>query len=169
MDPVSQTTAEFFVDNARLIQSIINNYKDSKIRIKEIREEEGDLSAADYRRAMQKTKESSLDKFNEKLDQLVALIKDLEPATKEKVLSTLAFKFNSVDANNITKQVAKRLGTEIKPVEPAEISVDIDIEDIDDEELMEDSGVEDVDYGGDDTKAYDSVYERMAHLVNYKG
>ena len=169
MDPVSQTTAEFLTNNARLIQSIINNYKDSKIRIKEIREEEGDLSATDYRRAMQKTKESSIDKFAEKLDQLIELLKELEPAVKEKVLKDLAFKFNSVDANSITKQIAKKLGTEIASTEPVEISADINIEDIDDEELMEDSGVEDVDYGGDDTKAYDSVYERMQKLINYKG
>ena len=51
----------------------------------------------------------------------------------------------------------------------AEENSDEEIIDMGDEEIMEDSGVEDIDHDGGSFKDYDSIYERMLKLVNYKG
>lgn len=169
MDPVLQASAEFITGNDRLIQSIINNYKESRTRLGAIREEEGDLSAADYKKALQKSKELATDVLTQKIDTLVEKIKDLEPAVQDKVLDSLNFKFKSVNAEYLSKIISKKLG-KTYTVAP-EKQVDIDIEDIDDE-LMEDSGVEDVD--SDPTfKDYENVYEIIAktldEVTNKKG
>ena len=58
---------------------------------------------------------------------------------------------------NFCKILSKKLGKEIKPASVKK--ADIDIVDLDDEELMEDSGVEDIDNSGESFKDYDSIYE----------
>lgn len=156
MDPVTQAASTFTVDNAGLIASIINNYKDSKARVK--MSEADDLDSTKFTKAALKSKESSTERLDKKIDQLVAKIAELSPETQAKVLEILDFKFKSVDAGSLTKKVAQKLGQEAP-------SVSVEFED---EDLMEDSGVEDVDYGVD-AKYYDEVYERMNKLVNYKG
>jgi len=166
MDPVSQASAEFITGNDRLIQSIINNYKESRSRLGAIREEEGDLNAADYKKALKKSKELATDVLTQKIDTLVDKLKELEPAVQDKVLKSLDFKFKSVNADYLSKIVAKKLGKNIAPSAPEkQVDVDIDIEDIDDE-LMEDSGVEDVDYEGSNFKDYDSIYESIAKTLD---
>jgi hypothetical protein len=171
LDPVSQAAADFTLDNDRLIQSLINAYKESRVRIGEIREEEGDLSAADYKKALKQSKESAVERLDAKLSELVKRLSALEPEVLDKVLSSLSSKFKSVDASNLSKVVSKKLGKDIMPQEePIETDVvDIDIEDLDDEAINEDSGVEDVDHDDTSFKDYDSVYERMQKLLNYKG
>ena len=169
LDPVAKAASDFTMDNDRLIQSIINLYKDSRVRVKEIREEEGDLSAADYRKALSQSKDSAVKSLADKIDQLVSKIKDLEPAAQDKVLSNLDFSFKSVDAGYLSKLIYKKLDRQAPTTEPEKDTVDVDIEDIDDEEITEDSGVEDVDYEGSNFKDYDSIYERMQKLIKYKG
>lgn len=169
IDPVTKASSDFLYDNSRLIQSIINLYKDSKVRVKEIREEEGDLSAADYRKALSQSKESAVKTLADKIDILVKKIKELEPAAQDKVLSNLDFSFKSVDAGYLSKLIYKKLDRQAPTDEPEVDTVNVDIEDIDDEAITEDSGVEDVDHDGTDFKDYDSVYERMQKLVKYKG
>jgi hypothetical protein len=169
LDPVAKAASDFTMDNDRLIQSIINLYKDSRVRVKEIREEEGDLSAADYRKALSQSKDSAVKSLADKVDQLVNKIKDLEPAAQDKVLSNLDFSFKSVDAGYLSKLIYKKLDRQAPTTEPEKDTVDVDIEDIDDEEITEDSGVEDVDYEGSNFKDYDSIYERMQKLIKYKG
>jgi len=156
LDPVTQKVTSFTIDNDSLIQSIIRSYKDSKIRLGAIREEEGDLSAADYKKALQKGKEASTDILAKRLDTLVTKLKELEPEVLDKVLTTLDFKFKSVDAATLSKVLSKKLGKEIKPASVKK--ADIDIVDLDDEELMEDSGVEDVSYEPT-FKDYENIYE----------
>jgi hypothetical protein len=168
LDPITQAASDFSADNARLIQSIINNYKESRTRIGEIREEEGDLSAADYKKALKQSKESAVNRLESKLSELILKLNNLEPEVLNKVLNNLDFSFKSVDAGNLSKVLAKRLGKEAPISEPIDTDV-IDIEDMDDETISEDSGVEDVDYEGSNFKDYDSVYERMQKLVKYKG
>lgn len=190
LNPVAKEAANFLIDNSRLISSIINSFKDSRSRIGSLRveplgEATGDLSTADLRKALEKSKESSATRFDTKLDELVTKLKDLDPAVQERILSSLDFKFNSVGAGSISKALSKKLGVEIKPLDNNSVSTekdlekisakdagvddeDIEIEDIDDE-LMEYSGVEDVDNDEDDFREYDSVYERMQKLMNYKG
>ena len=168
MDPVSQASVEFVTNNDRLIQSIINNYKESRSRLGAIREEEGDLNAADYKKALKKSKELATDVLTQKIDTLIDKIKELEPSVQDKVLKSLDFKFKSVNADYLSKIVAKKLGKTIAPSAPEkQVDVDIDIEDIDDE-IMEDTGVEDVSYEPT-FKDYENIYERMQKLVNYKG
>ena len=169
LDPVAKAASDFTMDNDRLIQSIINLYKDSRVRVKEIREEEGDLSAADYRKALSQSKESAVKTLADKIDQLVKNIKELDPAAQDKVLSNLDFSFKSVDAGYLSKLIYKKLDRQAPTTEPEADTTDIDIEDIDDETISEDSGVEDVDYEGSNFKDYDSIYERMQKLVKYKG
>ncbi len=156
LDPVTQKATSFTIDNDSLIQSIIRSYKDSKIRLGAIREEEGDLSAADYKKALQKGKEASTDILAKRLDTLVTKLKELEPEVLDKVLTTLDFKFKSVDAASISKILSKKLGKEIKPASVKK--ADIDIVDLDDEELMEDTGVEDISYEPT-FKDYENIYE----------
>lgn len=158
MDPVSQAAGEFISDNDRLIQSIINNYKESRSRLGAIREEEGDLSAADYKKALKKSKELATDVLVQKIDSLVDKIKGLEPAVQDKILASLEFKFKSVNADYLSKVVAKKLGKTVTASAPEkQVDVDIDVEDIDDE-IMEDTGVEDVSYEPT-FKDYENVYE----------
>jgi hypothetical protein len=158
LDPITKAAAEFTLDNDDLIQSIIRSYKDSKIRLKEAIKDDGeDLSAADYKKALQRGKEVGAEILVKKLDQLINKIKELEPEVQDKVLSTLDFKFKSVDASSLSKTLSKKLGKEIKPMSVSK-TTDIDIEDLDDEEIMEDTGVEDVSYEPT-FKDYENVYE----------
>jgi hypothetical protein len=163
-DTDSQKAAMFTVDNADLISKIIRVYKDSRTRIGEILREEEDLSPGDYKKAIKQSKEASLDKLSDLVKELAKKIDGLDPQIQEKVLDTLDFKFNSVNATHLSKLVFDKLGKQYE--EKPEVT-DGEFEDIDDEEISED--VSDVDYGGDDFKDYDSVYERMNKLVNYKG
>ena len=149
----AQKAAMFTVDNADLISKIIRVYKDSRVRIGEILREEEDLSPEDYKKAVKQSKETSLDRLSELLNELIDKLVELEPSVQDKVLKTLEFKFNSVNANQLSKIVFDRLGQEYET--PAE-EEEFDFEDLDDENINED--VDDVDYGGDDFKAYDSVY-----------
>jgi hypothetical protein len=168
-DPVTQSATVFTVDNGDLIQSIVSLYKNSRARITELREDNGDeLSAADYKRALQQSKESSIQILNKKLEELVIKIKQLEPEVQDKVLEILGFKFDSVNANKLYNIIAKKLGKSIEPTLPPEEKSDEEIIDTDDEEIMEDTGVEDVSYEPT-FKDYENVYERMIKLVNYKG
>lgn len=189
LNPVAKEAATFLYDNSRLISSIINSFKDSRSRIGSLRveplgEASGDLSTADLRKSLEKSKETSADRFNTKLDELVAKLKELDPKVQERILSSLDFKFNSVGASSITKALSKKMGVEIKPLDNNSVSTekdidkisakdagieddDIEIEDIDDE-LMEDTGVEDID-DKDTFEEYDEIYERMQKLMNYKG
>lgn len=169
LDPIAKSASDFTMDNDRLIQSIINLYKDSRVRVKEIREEEGDLSAADYRKALSQSKESAVKTLADKIDILVKKIKDLEPAAQDKVLSNLDFSFKSVDAGYLSKVIYKKLDRQAPTEEPETDVVNVDIEDVDDDAITEDTGVEDVDHDGTDFKDYDSIYERMQKLLKYKG
>jgi len=158
LDPVSSAAASFTLDNDNLIQSIIRSYKDSKIRLKEAIKDDGtDISAADYKKALQKGKEAGAEILAKKLDQLIDKIKELDPEVQDKVLATLDFKFKSVDAATLSKVLSKKLGKEIKPMAVSK-TTDIDIEDIDDEEITEDTGVEDVSYEPT-FKDYENIYE----------
>ena len=169
LDPIAQIANTFTLDNSDLIQSIIKTYKNSKIRIAEIREDNSqDLSASDYKKALQQSKETSVQLLGKKLEELVTKIKQLEPEARDAVLNILAFKFKSVNANKLFDIVAKKLGKTINPMD-AEENSDEEIIDMGDEEIMEDSGVEDIDHDGGSFKDYDSIYERMLKLVNYKG
>jgi hypothetical protein len=149
----AQKAAMFTVDNADLISKIIRVYKDSRVRIGEILREEEDLSPEDYKKAVKQSKETSLDRLSELLNELIDKLVELEPSVQDKVLKTLDFKFNSVNANQLSKIIFDRLGQEFET--PAE-DEEFEFEDFDDEEINED--VDDVDYGSDDFKAYDSIY-----------
>ena len=150
----AQKAAMFTVDNADLISKIIRVYKDSRVRIGEILREEEDLSPEDYKKAVKQSKETSLDRLSELLNELIDKLVELEPSVQDKVLKTLEFKFNSVNANQLSKIIFDRLGQEYET--PAE-EEEFEFEDFDDENINED--VDDVDYGSDnDFKAYDSVY-----------
>jgi len=162
MDPVSQASVEFVTNNDRLIQSIINNYKESRTRLGVIREEEGDLNAADYKKALKKSKELATDVLTQKIDTLVDKLKELEPAVQDKVLKSLDFKFKSVNTDYLSKIIAKKLGKTVAPSAP-EKQVDIDIEDIDNE-IMEDSGVEDVDHDAS-FRDYENIYEVISKAL----
>jgi phosphoribosylanthranilate isomerase len=169
LDPIAQIANTFTLDNSDLIQSVIKTYKNSKIRIAEIREDNSqDLSASDYKKALQQSKETSVQLLGKKLEELVTKIKQLEPEARDAVLNILAFKFKSVNANKLFDIVAKKLGKTINPMD-AEENSDEEIIDMGDEEIMEDSGVEDIDHDSGSFKDYDSIYERMLKLVNYKG
>jgi hypothetical protein len=158
-DPITQVAVNFTLDNDDMIQSLIRTYKESRVRIGEIREEEGDLSVSDYKKAIKQSKESSVERLSKKIDDLVSKIQELEPKVQDKVLKILDFKFKSVDATNLSKIIAKKLGKSA----PADVPIETDIEDIEDtdDEIMEDSGVEDVDHDDSSFKDYDSVYERL--------
>jgi len=162
MDPVTRTASTFTVENADLISSIINNFKDSRARIN--MKEADDLDAKEFVKAMKKSKETSSDRLDKKIDQLVDKMSEFDEETQAKILEILNFKFKSVDAGSLTKMISSKLGKETPNVD---IQVNTDEIDFDEIEISED--VDDVDYGGNDFKAYDSIYERMNHLVNYKG
>ena len=162
MDPVTRTASTFTVENADLISSIINNFKDSRARIN--MKEADDLDAKEFVKAMKKSKETSSDRLDKKIDQLVDKMSEFDEETQAKILEILNFKFKSVDAGSLTKMISSKLGKETPNVD---IQVNADEIDFDEEEISED--VDDVDYGGNDFKAYDSIYERMNHLINYKG
>jgi hypothetical protein len=157
MDPTTQVASTFTVDNADLISSIINNYKDSKARVK--MNEADDLDSSKFTQAALKSKESSVGRLDKKIDQLASKIAELSPEAQTKVLEILDFKFKSVDASSLTKLIAKKVGQEAP-------SVDVEF---DEEEISED--VEDISNPENATvdKMYDQVYERMNKLVNYKG
>jgi hypothetical protein len=162
MDPVTRTASTFTVENADLISSIINSFKDSRARIN--MKEADDLDARGFIKAMQKSKETSADRLDKKIDQLVDKMSEFDEETQAKILEILNFKFKSVDANSLTKMISSKLGKEAPSVD---VQVNTDEIDFDEEEISED--VEDIDYGGTDFKDYDSIYERMNKLVNYKG
>jgi hypothetical protein len=162
MDPVTRTASTFTVENADLISSIINSFKDSRARIN--MKEADDLDARGFIKAMQKSKETSSDRLDKKIDQLVDKMSEFDEETQAKILKILNFKFKSVDANSLTKMISNKLGKEVPSVD---VQVNADEIDFDEEEISED--VEDIDYGGTDFKDYDSIYERMNKLVNYKG
>jgi hypothetical protein len=162
MDPVTRTASTFTVENADLISSIINSFKDSRARIN--MKEADDLDARGFIKAMQKSKETSSDRLDKKIDQLVDKMSEFDEETQAKILKILNFKFKSVDANSLTKMISNKLGKEAPSVD---VQVNADEIDFDEEEISED--VEDIDYGGTDFKDYDSIYERMNKLVNYKG
>jgi hypothetical protein len=164
LDPVTQKATEFTLDNDDLISTIIKAYKDSRIRLGSIREEEGDLSAADYKKALKQSKEAGITRLNQKIGELVDKISRLEPDVQDKVLKTLSFKFNSVNANKLSDILAKKLGKTMSQSVPDEE----EIIDFDDDEITEDSGVEDVDYGGSSFKDYDSIYENKFKRINRK-
>jgi hypothetical protein len=150
----AQKAAMFTVDNADLISKIIRVYKDSRVRIGEILREEEDLSPEDYKKAVKQSKETSLDRLSELLNELINNLNKLEPSVQDKVLKTLDFKFNSVNATQLSKIIFDKLGQEYET--PVENEEEFNFEDLDDEEINED--VDDVDYGSDDFKAYDSIY-----------
>jgi hypothetical protein len=162
MDPVTRTASTFTVENADLISSIINSFKDSRARIN--MKEADDLDARGFIKAMQKSKETSSDRLDKKIDQLVDKMSEFDEETQAKILKILNFKFKSVDANSLTKMISNKLGKEAPSVD---VQVNADEIDFDEEEISED--VEDIDYGDDTFKDYDSIYERMNKLVNYKG
>ena len=157
MDPTTQTATVFVVDNADLISSVINSYKDSKARIK--MNEVDDLDPSKFNKAALRSKEQSVGRLDRKIDQLVSKIAEFSPEVQAKILEILDFKFKSVDASGLTKVVANKLGKEAP-------SVDVEF---DEEEIFED--VEDISDPENATvdKMYDQVYERMNKLVNYKG
>jgi hypothetical protein len=160
LDPVTQKATNFTIDNSDLISTVVKAYKDSRVRLGALREEEGDLSAADYKKALKQSKEAGIERLEKKLEELINKIKELDPEVQDKVLNTLDFKFKSVDAANLSKILSKKLGKNITPTEPMDVS-DEEIEDIDDEEITEDTGVEDVDYGTT-FKDYENVYEFLS-------
>jgi hypothetical protein len=162
LDPITQKATEFTLDNGDLIQSVIKAYKDSRIRLGALREEEGDLSAADYKKALKQSKEAGVERLQVKLDSLIAKIANLEPEVQDKVLKTLDYKFRSVNANKLTDIITKKLG---RTLEPTNSNDEDEILDLDDEEITEDSGVEDVDYGGSSFKDYDSIYESLTSAL----
>jgi hypothetical protein len=167
MDPIAQAASNFTTDNTSLIQSIISSYKSSRMRLGEVRDDKEDLSADDFKKALQQSKEESISRLARKVDELVKKIKELEPDVQDKVLTILDFRFKSVDAAGLSKLISRMLGKQIEST-PVQKTTDLDIEDVDDEELMEDSGVEDVSYEPT-FKDYENIYERMRKLVNYKG
>jgi hypothetical protein len=163
LDATTQKATEFTLDNGDLIQSVIKAYKDSRIRLGSLREEEGDLSAADYKKALKQSKEAGVERLQVKLDSLVTKIANLEPEVQDKVLKILDYKFKSVNTNKLTDIIAKKLG---RTLEPTNIDNEEDeILDLDDEEITEDSGVEDVNYG-DKFRDYENVYEALANALN---
>jgi hypothetical protein len=154
-DTASQKAAKFTIDNYDLIAGIIRSYKDSKTRIKEVlREVDDDLSAGDYKKIIRQSKENSLDRLSDRINELIKKIGELEPDVQEKVLDSLEFKFNSVNATNLSKMIHDKLGKQYQE-KPSTDTEDTFV-DFDDEEISED--VDDVDYGGTDFKDYDSIY-----------
>ena len=168
LDPIAQAANAFTIDNTDLIQSLIRTYKTSKTRISEVRDEnEGELSASDYKKALQQSKVASVEILNRKIEELLSKIRRLDPEVQDAVLNVLDFKFKSVNANKLFDLIAKKLGKTIEPSQQE--NPEDEILDMGDEEIMEDSGVEDVDHDGSSFKDYDSIYERMRKLVTYKG
>lgn len=168
LDPIAQAANTFTIDNTDLIQSLIRTYKTSKTRISEVRDEnEGELSASDYKKALQQSKVASVEILNRKIEELLSKIRRLDPEVQDAVLNVLDFKFKSVNANKLFDLIAKKLGKTIEPSQQE--NPEDEILDMGDEEIMEDSGVEDVDHDGSSFKDYDSIYERMRKLVTYKG
>jgi len=159
MDPDTQTASTFTVENAELISSIIRNYKDSRARVN--MNEADDLDSKRFQQAAAKSKESSAERLDRKINELAAKIAEFSPEVQTKILEILDFKFKSVDATGLTKMIAKKVGLDNIPTS----NIDVDIEDISDD-ITED--VEDID-AGSEFKDYENVYERMNHLVNYKG
>ena len=159
MDPDTQTASTFTVENAELISSIIRNYKDSRARVN--MNEADDLDSKRFQQAAAKSKESSAERLDRKINELAAKIAEFSSEVQTKILEILDFKFKSVDATGLTKMIAKKVGLDNIPTS----NIDVDIEDINDD-ITED--VEDID-AGSEFKDYENVYERMNKLVNYKG
>jgi hypothetical protein len=161
LDATTQKATEFTLDNGDLIQSVIKAYKDSRIRLGALREEEGDLSAADYKKALKQSKEAGVERLQIKLDSLVTKIANLEPEVQDKVLKILNYKFRSVNANKLTDIIAKKLG---RTLEPTNSNDEDEILDLDDEEITEDTGVEDVSYEPT-FKDYENIYEALTSAL----
>ncbi len=126
MDPVTRTASTFTVENADLISSIINSFKDSRARIN--MKEADDLDARGFIKAMQKSKETSADRLDKKIDQLVDKMSEFDEETQAKILKILNFKFKSVDANSLTKMISNKLGKEAPSVDVQVNADEIDFE-----------------------------------------
>jgi len=110
-----EKAADFTIDdaNARLIQSIINNYTTLKSRAKG-GGEMGGLSGSDMMTAIQSSKAAAELKFPQKMQQLIDKIKEQEPSVQKAIMDSLITKFASVKLPSLAKAIAKELNVDAK-------------------------------------------------------
>lgn len=163
IDSIGKAAASFLLDNGRILDSIIRSYKDIRSHIKEVYDEY-DISPEDFRKMMKQTKETSVIRFTQKLDEFVEKIKKLEPEVQQKVIDMLSFKLKSVSAEYVAKLISKKVGRSSKTEIPIEVPDELNIEDDEDEELVEDIELKDTESYDD----FDQIYERIQKIINYK-
>lgn len=156
IDDIGKIAGAFVVDNGRLITSIIQSYKDVRSHLKEAYDE-GDIAPGDFQKMMKQTKDLSVVRFSEKVNELVKKIKELKPEVQQKVIDILTFKFKSVSAEYVAKIIAKKVGIQVKSDISVETPAEVPIEDTDDEEPIAEH------------LELDESLERMQKLINYKG
>jgi len=131
---------DFFLDNERLLQRLINTFATTKTRIRE-EKEDGGVSSSDFNKAEKARKERSISGIDELVSQFVNKIQAEEPEVQKEIMRMLERKLESVNAVNLFKKISKQINytsfsTPEAPETPEEIYLDDEEDDVLDEAIL---------------------------------
>jgi hypothetical protein len=130
---------DFFLDNDRLLQKLINTYAATRSRVKEDKED-GGLSSSDFNRSEKNRKERSVSQIDTLIDQFVGKIQQEDEETQFEIMRMLQRKLESVNATYLFKSIARKMNFDISSLtqnNPLPESYNVDEEDEVYEELDE--------------------------------
>lgn len=115
VSPARKAAIEFFYDekNERLLKKIINTYSASRAKIKEIKEEIGDIGAGDFKKGEIGRKEKALSELDTLIQDMADRIKAVgDPEIIDEILKELSFGLNSIGYTKLYSRIEKMVKEE---------------------------------------------------------
>jgi hypothetical protein len=130
--PASKAT-DFFLDNERLFQRLINTYTASRMKVRE-EKTPGDVSSSDMSSAEKSRKERSVAGIDAMIDQFIEKIKAEDEDTQKSIMNMLEKKLASVNASGLYKRISNKVGhTSASTTTPEIVPVSEEDEDFEEE------------------------------------
>ncbi len=115
VSPARRAAIEFFYDekNERLLKKIINTYSASRAKIKEIKEEVGDIDTGDFKKGEISRKEKALSELDQLIQDMADRIKAVgDPEIIDEILKELSFGLNSIGYAKLYGRIEKVVKSE---------------------------------------------------------
>jgi hypothetical protein len=122
--------AEFFLNNDRLLQRMINTYGLIKQKSKRLRESEGEdntISSRDYINSEKRRSEQAKLNIDTLVSQFIDKIKEEQPEVQQAIIDMLGKKFPN-GSHSLYNRIVKKLGS-VAPVDVPEPSDNVDYND----------------------------------------